>query len=73
MPEKHIFPDAIAHIKDYLDAMEDQNLILAKSFPGNNFKLVFPGDNVFSSLEEVIDWAKLRYRWVKKTTIILIR
>ena len=66
MPEKHIFPDAIAHIKDYLDAMEGQNLILAKSFLGNNFKLVFPGDNVFSGLEEVIDWAKLRYRWVKK-------
>ena len=66
MPEKHIFPDVIVHIKDYLGAPEDQNLILAKSFLGNNFKSVFPGDNVFSSLEEVIDWAKLRYRWVKK-------
>ena len=66
MLEKHIFPNAIAQIKNYLDAMENRNLTLAKSFLDNNFKLVFPGDNVFSSLEEVIDWAKLRYRWVKK-------
>jgi hypothetical protein len=66
MLEKHIFPNAIAQIKNYLDAMENRNLTLAKSFLGNNFKLVFPGDNIFSSLEEVIDWAKLRYHWVKK-------
>ena len=60
------FHRAITHIKNYLNAIENQNLVLAKSFLGNNFKLIFPGNNVFLTIEEVIDWAKLRYHCVKK-------
>ena len=65
MPEKNS-QRAIAQIKKYLDAVEDQNLVLARSFLSNDFKFIFPGNNVFLTLEEVIDWAKLRYHWVKK-------
>jgi hypothetical protein len=60
------FQRAITQIKNYLDAMENQDLSLARSFLNKNFKLVFPGNNIFLTLDEVIDWAKLRYRWVKK-------
>jgi hypothetical protein len=63
---KQIFSEAITQIKDYLLAMENRNLPLAKSFLNNNFRLTFPGNNIFSSLEELIDWSKLRYHWVKK-------
>jgi hypothetical protein len=65
MPKKD-FQRAIEQIKNYLDAVENRDLVLAKSFLSNHFKLIFPGNNVFSTLEEVIDWAKLRYHWVKK-------
>jgi len=65
MPEKNL-QRAITQIKNYLDAMENQNLSLAKSFLNKNFKLVFPGNNIFLTLDEMIDWAKIRYRWVKK-------
>ena len=65
MPEKK-FSGAIAQIKNYLVAMENRNLPLAKSFLNTSFKLTFPGNNVFSNLEDAIDWSKLRYNWVKK-------
>ena len=65
MPEKK-FSGSIAQIKNYLVAMENRNLPLAKSFLNTNFKLTFPRNNVFSNLEDVIDWSKLRYNWVKK-------
>ena len=65
MPEND-FQRAITQIKNYLDAMENQDLSLAKSFLNKNFKLVFPGNNIFLTLDEVFDWAKLRYCWIKK-------
>jgi len=58
---------AVALIETYLSAMEDRNLAAAKSLLGDGFKMLFPGDQIFHSLEELIEWAKPRYRWVKKT------
>jgi len=65
MPEKEL-QNAINLVKNFLSAMENRNLILAKSFLGDNFKLVFPKNQIFFSLEEVIFWAQKRYNWVKK-------
>ena len=65
MPEKEL-QNAIMLVKGFLNAMENRNLSLAKSFLGDNFKLVFPGNQILFSLEEVIFWAQKRYNWVKK-------
>ena len=65
MPEKEL-QNAINLVKNFLSAMENRNLILAKSFLGDNFKLVFPGNQILFSLEEVIFWGQKRYNWVKK-------
>ena len=65
MPKKKL-QRAIAQVRNYLDALENQDLVLAKSFLSNNSKFIFPGNNVFLTLEGVRDWAKLRYHWIKK-------
>lgn len=65
MPEKEL-QNAINLVKNFLSAMENRNLILAKSFLGDNFKLIFPKNQIFFSLEEVIFWGQKRYNWVKK-------
>ena len=65
MPKKK-FQRAVAQVRNYLDAVENQDLVLAKSFLSNNSRFIFPGNNVFLTLEGVIDWAKLRYHWIKK-------
>jgi hypothetical protein len=65
MPKKKL-QRAIAQVRNYLDALENQDLVLAKSFLSNNSKFIFPGNEVFLTLEGVRDWAKLRYHWIKK-------
>ena len=64
--QKKELQDTVVLVKKFLSSMEDRNLILAKSFLGENFKLVFPGNQTFSTIEEVTFWAKNRYHWVKK-------
>jgi len=60
-------PSAANIVQDYLDAMEARDLAAAKSYLDGGFTMTFPGDVTFSTLEELIDWATPRYRWVKKT------
>lgn len=59
--------DPAAIIKDYLGAMEARDLEQARSFLAQGFKMVFPGDVEMTTPEELIDWAKPRYRFVSKT------
>jgi len=47
--------------------MEARDLAAAKSYLDGGFTMTFPGDVTFSTLEELIEWATPRYRWVKKT------
>ena len=65
MPEIKL-QNAATLVKGFLNAMEDRDLILAKSFLSNNFKSVFPGNKVFSSLEDLTIWSKKRYQWIRK-------
>ncbi len=58
---------AVALIEAYLNAMEDRDLAAAKAVLSDGFKMLFPGDQIFTTFEELIEWAKPRYRWVKKT------
>ena len=52
--------------KAYLAAMEARDLARAGAMLAPGFTMVFPGGVSFTRVEEVIAWAKPRYRWVKK-------
>ena len=59
-------PDPTVLVKNYLAAMEARDLAAAQAFLDDEFETVFPGTRPMKSLAEVIDWAKGRYRFVKK-------
>jgi ketosteroid isomerase-like protein len=54
-------------VRQYLDAMERRDLAAAKSFLAPGFFMVFPGGQRFTALEELVEWAKGRYRRALKT------
>ena len=49
-------------VRAYLDAMERRDLTTAKSFLAPGFFMIFPGDKRFDSLEQLVEWAKGRYK-----------
>lgn len=51
----------------YLAAVEARDLDLAREFLAQGFQMTFPGDAVFSTIEELVAWGKDRYRFVTKT------
>lgn len=53
-------------VRTFLETMEARDLARAKSMLAPGFAMIFPGDARFETLEELIAWAKPRYRWVKK-------
>ena len=59
--------DPVEIVQSYLAAMEARELDRAKSMLGDGFQMVFPGTGVMTSLEQLIDWAGPRYRFVSKT------
>ncbi len=59
--------DAGALVRGFLAAMEARDLDRAQSMLGAGFVMRFPGTEPMHSLEELIAWAKPRYRFVKKT------
>lgn len=50
----------------YLAAMEARDLATAESMLAPGFTMQFPGPVTFTRLAELIEWAKPRYRFVKK-------
>ncbi len=59
--------DAIQIVKDYLNTMEQRELHRASGFLADGFVMTFPGGARFHKLEELVAWAKPRYRFVRKT------
>ncbi|MFN0162133.1 MAG: nuclear transport factor 2 family protein [Burkholderiales bacterium] len=53
-------------VRAYLDAMEARDLKLAQSFLAPGFSMEFPGPVRMSSLAQLLEWAKPRYRFVRK-------
>jgi len=53
-------------IHDFLSTMEARDLEKAKSYLADGFFMIFPGDKRFTTLEQLIDWSRDRYNWVKK-------
>jgi hypothetical protein len=54
-------------VKEFLRTMEARDLEAAKAFLGPGFKMTFPGGISMSSLEELVEWSKTRYRAITKT------
>jgi len=60
-------PDPVAIVRDYLAAMKMRDLDAAKSMLGADFSMTFPGTGPMTELQQLMDWATLRYRFVTKT------
>jgi hypothetical protein len=57
---------AAAIVKSFLEAMEARDLARATAMLAPGFTMTFPGGARFTRIEELVAWAKPRYRWVKK-------
>lgn len=60
-------PDPCETVRAYLAAMEARELDTAQGMLGEGFVMNFPGAPGMTTLQELIDWSKPRYRFVKKT------
>ena len=60
-------PDPAALVRTFLSAMEDREIDAAQAMLGERFVMNFPGTPPMRAIQELIDWAKPRYRFVKKT------
>jgi 4-oxalocrotonate tautomerase family enzyme len=60
-------PDPAALVLRYLNAMEARDLDTARSMLACGFTMTFPGTGPMMLLEELIAWAKDRYKFVTKT------
>ncbi len=64
-------PDPKKLVLDYLAAMEARDLDAAHAMLGVGFQMTFPGPQPMKTLTELIDWAKGRYRFVRKTNEVV--
>jgi len=58
---------ASALVRRYLDLMEARKLDEARGMLADGFTMTFPGAVTFERPEELVEWAKPRYRFVRKT------
>jgi 4-oxalocrotonate tautomerase family enzyme len=59
-------PDPCDLVRRYLAAMEARDLDTARSMLGNGFTMTFPGGGSMTTLEQLIEWSKTRYKFVRK-------
>lgn len=60
-------PDPANIVRAFLAAMEQRDLAAAQAMLGAGFEMRFPGTGVMTRLDELIAWARPRYRFVTKT------
>lgn len=60
-------PDAAQLVRQYLGHMEARELDSAKGMLTDTFTMTFPGGVTMNSLDELVAWAKPRYRFARKT------
>lgn len=59
-------PDPEAMVRRFLNAMEARDLDTARGFLAPGFEMRFPGTPAMTTLEELVAWARPRYRFVTK-------
>lgn len=60
-------PDPAELVRSYLQAMERREIDTAEAMQGDGFAMHFPGAAPMTRLQELLDWAAPRYRFVTKT------
>lgn len=60
-------PDAAQIVRDFLAAMQDREIDAAQACLAPGFTMQFPGTAPMHDLQQLIDWAAPRYRFVTKT------
>ncbi|MCY4150855.1 MAG: tautomerase family protein [Aestuariivita sp.] len=60
-------PDPKQLALDFLEALEARNLEAAEALLAPNFRMTFPGSKSMTTIGALINWAKDRYHFVKKT------
>lgn len=58
---------ATALVRSYLAAMESRDLPSAQKMLAADFRMEFPGSVRMTTLAELIEWARPRYRFARKT------
>lgn len=56
-----------AVVRAFLDAMEARDLAHARTFLAPGFSMTFPGNATMTELEQLVEFSKTRYRFVRKT------
>ena len=59
--------DPCETVRAFLSAMEARDLDRAQSMLGEDFVMVFPGTAPMRHLQELVDWARPRYHYVRKS------
>lgn len=54
-------------MRDYLMAMEQRELEKAGHYLSEDFVMTFPGSGTLTSLNQLVEWSRGRYRFVMKT------
>jgi ketosteroid isomerase-like protein len=54
-------------VREYLRAMEERDLERARMFLAPDFVMTVPGGVTMTSLDELVEWSKGRYRLITKT------
>ena len=60
-------PDPAGIVRSFLEAMERRDLDTARSYLADDFRMTFPGGKELSRIEDLVEWSKTRYSFVKKT------
>ena len=60
-------PDPVSLVRSFLAAMEARDLTAAQAFLADGFTMHFPAAPPMTRLEDLVAWAKPRYRFVTKT------
>jgi len=53
-------------VTQFLQALEEREIDTASALLAPEVEMIFPGGAVFTRLEDLVAWAKPRYRWVRK-------
>lgn len=59
--------DPVELVHSFLSAMQSREIETAQTLLGDGFTMTFPGAAPMTAIQELIDWAKPRYKFVEKT------
>ncbi|MGP9818475.1 tautomerase family protein [Salinarimonas sp. NSM] len=62
-----VLPDAAETVRSFLSEMEARDLDAARARLAEGFEMTFPGNVRMRTLDELVAWARPRYRFVRKT------